>query len=179
MSGPEIARECTHWVGAEQRRCHATEGVRAFLTGPRCPEHTPSALAGRPEPQPGPGALPGAWTTPSPISDSRVHDARAIASGKRRSSPQAYRAAQAAVGQRPEPGIRLDPGKPDGRGGWIRIPTADYVCPACGETECASGDQVAHFATHIETEHRDRCTANRNGGALPGTAAPHTEGSNP
>jgi hypothetical protein len=40
-----------------------------------------------------------AWTTPSPLSDSRVHDARAIASGKRRSSPNAYRAAQAAVHQ--------------------------------------------------------------------------------
>jgi hypothetical protein len=38
-----------------------------------------------------------AWTTPSPLNDSRVHDARAVASGKRRSSPQTYRAAQAAV----------------------------------------------------------------------------------
>jgi hypothetical protein len=38
-----------------------------------------------------------AWTTPSPLSDSRIHDQRAIASGKRRSSPTTYRAAQAAV----------------------------------------------------------------------------------
>lgn len=165
MSGPEIARECTHWVGAEQRHCHATEGVRAYLTGPRCPAHTPSALAGRPEPQPSPGALPGAWTTPSPLSASAVFDNKAIASGKRRASAHVYRAARDAVGRAPDPapGIRLDPGKPDGRGGWIRIPTADYVCPACHETESASGDQVAHFAAHIETEHRDRCTANPQG----------------
>jgi len=67
--------------------------------------------------------------------------------------------AQAAVGHRPEPGIRLDPGRQDARGGWIRVPTADYTCPACGDTESASGDQVAHCAAHIETEHRQRCTA--------------------
>lgn len=178
MTGPQIARQCTHWVGDEQRHCLSTDGVRAFLTGPRCPEHTPRALQGLDEIAPGPGYPAGAWTTPSPISDSRVHDARAIASGKRRASPEAFRAAQAAVSARPEPGIRLDPGRPDARGGWIRHPTADYTCPACGQTESASGDQVAHFATHIEDEHQQRCTANRNGGALPGTAAPHTEGSN-
>lgn len=137
--------------------------VRFYITGWRCSTHSPWAAKGLPEPKPGPGIPPGAWTTPSPISDSRVHDARAIASGKRRSSPQAYRAAQAAVGHRPEPGIRLDPGQPDGRGNWIRIPTADYVCPACHQTESASGDQVAHFAAHIEAEHRDRCTANPQG----------------
>jgi len=71
--------------------------VRFYLTGWKCKTHSPWALAGRPEPQPGPGLPSGAWTTPSPISDSRVADARAIASGKRRSNPQAYRAAQAAV----------------------------------------------------------------------------------
>lgn len=163
MSGPQIARECAHWIGAEQRFCLAVDNVRAYLTGPRCPLHTPAALAGQDEPQPGPGRLPGAWTTPSPLSDSRVHDARAIASGKRRSSAHEYRAAQAAVGARPEPGIRLAPGRPDARGGWIRVPTADYTCPACCQTESASGDQVAHFATHIETEHQQRCTANPQG----------------
>jgi hypothetical protein len=106
-----------------------------------------------------------AWTTPSPISDSRVHDARAIASGKRRSSPEAYRAAQAAVGHRPEPqpGLRVDPGQQDAYGRWIRVPTADYLCPTCRDTESASGDQVAHFAAHIESEHRDRCSANPQG----------------
>jgi hypothetical protein len=146
--------------------CDATRGphggeVRFYITGWKCDAHAPWALAGlrRPEPRPGlPADLP-----LSPISDSRVHDARAIASGKRRSNPAAYRAAQSAVGHRPAPGIRLDPGQPDARGGWIRIPTADYTCPACHQTESASGDQVAHFATHIETEHQQRCTANPRG----------------
>jgi hypothetical protein len=94
--------ECRHWIGAERRHCRSGESIRPYLTGPRCPLHTPSALAGKPEPQPGPGFPAGAWTTASPISTSRVHDARAIASGKRRSSPHEYRAAQAAVDHRSE-----------------------------------------------------------------------------
>jgi hypothetical protein len=97
MSGREQVRECRHWIGAEQRHCRSGENVRPYLTGPCCPDHTPNALRGLPEPPPGPGMPAAAWTTPSPISDSRVADARAIASGKRRSNPQAYRAAQAAV----------------------------------------------------------------------------------
>jgi hypothetical protein len=76
-----------------------TGPVRFYLTGWRCNTHSPWAEAGLDEPVPGPGMPAGAWTTPSPLSDSRVHDARAIASGKRRSSPNAYRAAQAAVHQ--------------------------------------------------------------------------------
>ncbi|MGW2692402.1 hypothetical protein ACWC3Y_11130 [Streptomyces sp. NPDC001296] len=153
---------CGHWIGAEQRHCHATEDIREFLSGMRCPLHTPNALAGKPETPPGPGMPAAAWSTPSPISDSRVHDARAVASGKRRSNPAAYRAAQAAVGQRPElqpAPIHIDTGQQDARGRWIRVPTADYRCPACGETESASGDQVAHFAAHITAEHATRCTA--------------------
>lgn len=89
--------ECGHWIGAEHRHCRSTDQVRPYLTGLRCPAHTPNALAGRDEAPPGPGMPAGAWTTPSPINDSRVHDDRAIASGKRRSNPHAYRAAQAAV----------------------------------------------------------------------------------
>lgn len=92
-----MAARCAHWVGAERRYCGEVDGVRPFLQGPACPLHTPSALAGRPEPQPGPGMPAGAWKTPSPINDSRVADQRAVASGKRRSNPAAYRAAQAAV----------------------------------------------------------------------------------
>jgi hypothetical protein len=92
--------ECRHWIGAERSHCRAVDGIRPYLTGPRCPLHTPNALNGLPEPPPGPGMPAGAWTTPSPLSDSRVHDARAIASGKRRSTPGAYRAAQAAVEHR-------------------------------------------------------------------------------
>lgn len=100
MTGPEQARECAHWIGPERRYCRSTDGVRRFLTGMCCRLHTPNALKNLDEVEPGPGMPAGAWMTPSPINDSRVHDARAVASGKRRSNPQAYRAAQAAVEHR-------------------------------------------------------------------------------
>ncbi|GGW41108.1 hypothetical protein [Streptomyces xantholiticus] len=77
-----------------------TGPVRPYPCGPRCSAHSPWAQAGRPEPKPGPGLPKGAWSTPSPLNDSRVHDARAVASGKRRSTPTTYRAAQAAVNPR-------------------------------------------------------------------------------
>jgi hypothetical protein len=96
VTGPWLADECSHWIGAEQRHCKSTDRVRPYLPGPCCPAHTPAAMAGKPEApstaSPSPRSLP-----PSPLSNSRVHDARAVASGKRRSHPQAYRAAQAAV----------------------------------------------------------------------------------
>lgn len=96
--GPVRHRRCTHWDETTQRYCGSTHTVRPYLTGPRCPLHTPSALAGRPEAPPGPGLPASAWSTLSPLSASRVHDARAIASGKRRAHHHAeYRAAQAAV----------------------------------------------------------------------------------
>jgi len=50
------AQKCTHWIGPEGRYCHADKDVRRYVTGHRCPLHTPARLAGRPEPQPGPGA---------------------------------------------------------------------------------------------------------------------------
>ncbi|WP_282792962.1 hypothetical protein [Streptomyces sp. CC224B] len=78
------ARACTHWLGSEHRCCQTQRSVRHYLTGWRCPAHTPAALAGHPEPPPGPGMPTGAWTTPSPHSDSRAH-------------PNPHRAAQAAV----------------------------------------------------------------------------------
>lgn len=95
-----MSARCGHWVGAEQRYCRSTDGVRPFLSGLCCVLHSPNALAGKPETPPGPGMPAAAWTTPSPLADSRVHDARAIASGKRRSNPQAYKAARAAVDHR-------------------------------------------------------------------------------
>ncbi|WP_329141042.1 hypothetical protein [Streptomyces sp. NBC_00670] len=88
--------ECGHWIGAEDRYCRAAEGVRPYQQGLRCPLHTPAALAGRPESPPGPGLPAGAWSTPSPQAASSLADERAVASGKRRSSPAVYRAAQAA-----------------------------------------------------------------------------------
>ncbi|SCL67007.1 Bifunctional DNA primase/polymerase, N-terminal [Micromonospora peucetia] len=40
---------CGHWIGGARRYCHSPNGVRPYLQGPRCPDHTPAALAGRPE----------------------------------------------------------------------------------------------------------------------------------
>ncbi|MDG9706257.1 hypothetical protein [Streptomyces sp. DH37] len=54
MSQPPVPK-CTHWVGPESRYCHTDKDVRRYVGGHRCPAHTPAALAGRPEPQPGPG----------------------------------------------------------------------------------------------------------------------------
>ena len=69
-----------------------TEGARAYLPGMRCPAHTPAALAGHPEPGRTATSLP--KMAPLPQSASRVNDDRAIASGKRRSTPERYREAQ-------------------------------------------------------------------------------------
>jgi hypothetical protein len=96
VTGRYLGLVCRHWIGAEQRHCKATDGVRPFLVGPCCPLHTPAALAGKDE-APSTSSLPATALPASPLSDSRVADARAISSGKRRSSPTAYRAAQAAV----------------------------------------------------------------------------------
>jgi hypothetical protein len=49
-----MSARCDHWIGAEQRYCGATDGVRQYLNSKVCPLHTPSALAGKPEPAPGP-----------------------------------------------------------------------------------------------------------------------------
>src|SRR5690349_6389039 len=40
---------CRHWCGPDGRYCLAVTGVRVYLTGTRCPAHTPAAVAGRPE----------------------------------------------------------------------------------------------------------------------------------
>ena len=76
---------------------HGLKRARLYPAGWRCDRHTPRALQGLPEIPTGPGMPAGAWSTLSPLSASRVADERAIASGKRRSSPEAYRAAQQAV----------------------------------------------------------------------------------
>lgn len=92
--------ECGHWLGAKQRHCRKADGVRRYITGLCCPDHTPRALKGLDEIEPGPGWPAAAWTTPTPNAVASVIDERAIASGKRRSNPQTYRAAQAAEAQR-------------------------------------------------------------------------------
>lgn len=47
--------DCRHWLGEEGRYCRVGDGVRLFVPGPRCEAHTPAALQGKPEPEPGPG----------------------------------------------------------------------------------------------------------------------------
>lgn len=47
--------DCGHWIGAESRYCREGDGVRRYVTGLRCPAHTPNALRGLPEIPPGPG----------------------------------------------------------------------------------------------------------------------------
>jgi len=141
---------------------HGLQWARPYVCGWRCDRHAPWALAGRPEPLPGPGWPAGAWTTPSPQSASAV-----IASGKRRASSHEYRAAQAAVAAersraRPaaRPALVVDLGDWSTTARqWLRYPTADYRCPDCGWTDAASGDAVARFAARIETEHRAVCPA--------------------
>lgn len=79
-----------------------TGPVRFYLTGWKCPAHSPWALAGLPEPQPGYGR-PAHELPQSPLATSAVFDEKAVASGKRRSTPHTYRAAQAAENHRKEP----------------------------------------------------------------------------
>ncbi|MEU4234161.1 hypothetical protein AB0F17_58645 [Nonomuraea sp. NPDC026600] len=96
-------------------RCGATP--TRFYQGDRCASHTPAALTGQPEPS-GQYCAPKRcycgncpwWTpyNPYPVtSDSWVTDARAIASGKRRSSPEMYAAAKAEVSEQKERKERL------------------------------------------------------------------------
>ncbi|RLL68162.1 hypothetical protein [Streptomyces sp. Z26] len=54
-SGDTAAPDCGHWIGDERRHCRSGTDVHRYVIGYRCPEHTPARLAGRPEPQPGPG----------------------------------------------------------------------------------------------------------------------------
>lgn len=99
---------CDHYT---QTSGHCgTPTTRRYLTGWRCPTHTPAKLAGHPETRPDPartlyglraaaGATPGGYT---PAGQTLV-DQRAVASGKRRSTPQDFRAAQDAVNPKGTP----------------------------------------------------------------------------
>ena len=88
--------------------CGVTEDVRLYMTGLRCLEHTPSALAGRPEVTVDPDLTLAALKRRAgrledfvpPPNDSSLLDQRAINSGKRRSRPQTYRDAQRAEYER-------------------------------------------------------------------------------
>ena len=83
--------------------CGQAAGVRLYAAGERCPAHTPSALAGVPEPDAARycpprvcwcGACPGKQRAPITPPGETVTDIRAKASGKRRAGLPAYRDAQ-------------------------------------------------------------------------------------
>jgi hypothetical protein len=42
---------CLHWRGDQRSYCHNLAGVRLYLIGPRCPQHTPATVTGRSEPR--------------------------------------------------------------------------------------------------------------------------------
>ncbi|TDD37840.1 hypothetical protein E1287_07210 [Actinomadura sp. KC06] len=107
----QLSKPCVHYSAAEERTCGATP-TRLFIQGPRCVLHIPSAERGLPEPPPGTCALArchcGKPSCPAYETYGRESysaqslawpavDARAVASGKRRASPQEKAAAKAAV----------------------------------------------------------------------------------
>ncbi len=78
--------------------CHAA-AVGLYTDGWRCADHTPAAIAGRPETVPDPaltlsGIRAARGVRYSPPPRETVVDRAAIASGKRRSNIRAYRDAQ-------------------------------------------------------------------------------------
>lgn len=96
---------CTYWTSAGY--CGHGD-TRSYLVGERCPAHTPAALAGKPEPD---ALVDHALTLDGRraaaglvyayrATDSALIDERAIASGRRRSNPAAYRLAQTAEDER-------------------------------------------------------------------------------
>jgi hypothetical protein len=40
-------KQCTHWIGDEDRYCGSPDGVRPFLQGPRCKTHDPNVMKAR------------------------------------------------------------------------------------------------------------------------------------
>ncbi|WP_299542082.1 hypothetical protein [uncultured Streptomyces sp.] len=56
MTARRRRRPCDHHRGP-----HGLAYARPYLTGLRCDLHTPAALAGHPEPQPGPGWPAGSY----------------------------------------------------------------------------------------------------------------------
>lgn len=106
---------CTHFTTGVGE-C-GEQPIGGYGGGPRCAEHTPARLAGRPETIPDPArTMDGirearglSVNVPMTPPGDTVVDMRAKASGKRRSSPNDYRAAQAAAEQT----VNRTWGKPD------------------------------------------------------------------
>ncbi|MEV5629146.1 hypothetical protein [Micromonospora tulbaghiae] len=40
-------KQCTHWIGDQDRYCGSTDQVRPFLQGPRCKAHDPNTMKAR------------------------------------------------------------------------------------------------------------------------------------
>lgn len=57
-------RRCRHYIAARRRSCGAVP-VHLYIVGWRCPEHTPAALAGLPEPGCGPECGPATCRCPN------------------------------------------------------------------------------------------------------------------
>jgi len=103
-------RACRHWNNTEHRRCGSTTNVRLYITGDRCPKHTPAALADQPEPGATAYCPPArclcrqcpSWNPNNAYpgtADSWVTDARNIASGKKRASSTTQAAAKNTVAE--------------------------------------------------------------------------------
>lgn len=93
---PATTTPCRHWDN--DHPC-GNPNTRNYLTGPRCSAHTPAATADKPETTPDPNrTLTALRATAGTIwsyktTDTALNDQRAIATGKRRSTPAQYRAA--------------------------------------------------------------------------------------
>jgi hypothetical protein len=94
-------------TGCGYGRC-GRDDTRLYPCGRRCASHTPAALAGKPEPDTGRYCPPAICycggcgirsRPPDPAADTVV-DLDAIKSGKRRSTPEAFRDAQAQTRRR-------------------------------------------------------------------------------
>lgn len=87
--------------------------TRMYATGHQCPDHTPAALKGDPEPGRGRYCAPGRcycgacpwWSPVNPynVIEHTIVDVRAVASGRRRASIESFRAAQAELAARRTP----------------------------------------------------------------------------
>lgn len=98
---------CESWDGSAA--CGSGDNVHVYLGGLRCRSHTPAAAAGRPDHLPDPKLGLDALREERGQrfvfreTDTSLNDDRAIASGRRRSSPTQYKAARAAEETRKHP----------------------------------------------------------------------------
>lgn len=83
---------CRQWIGSEARHCGAVDDVHLYVTGPRCPGHTPAALAGHLDPT-GQYCAPArhyCLATPTPCPDAPRPPWRLLATGSRHHRGKTY-----------------------------------------------------------------------------------------